>query len=200
VKKSERIANIIFGLNIISWGILGFYNDDWRFSTVRLCLAILHTEIGLLFLFRAPSEKQAGMSILLFCLPSFLIGGTIFKLAPEPYSYPFYAQMIFVTGTAITAVALASLGSSFAIFPALRKIVKGGLYCKIRHPAYFGEIIMLIGCLTADFINPWIWAAYMAIFPALGIRILQEEKLLRMNAGYCEYCQQVKWRLFPGIW
>jgi protein-S-isoprenylcysteine O-methyltransferase Ste14 len=79
-------------------------------------------------------------------------------------------------------------------------LVSTGLYGIVRHPMYFGAVVMMIGMPLA-LGSYW---ALLIIFPGvalLGMRIHDEEKLLVEElAGYREYREQVRYRLLPQIW
>lgn len=81
-----------------------------------------------------------------------------------------------------------------------QEVVSSGLYALVRHPMYFGALIMMIGLpLALD--SYWGLILIIPGVPVLALRILDEEKAL-MNelAGYTEYMQQVRYRLLPYVW
>ena len=79
-------------------------------------------------------------------------------------------------------------------------LVSTGLYGFVRHPMYFGALIMMIGTpLALD--SLWGLAVVVLAFPVLAARILDEEKMLVDElAGYREYTTHVRSRLVPGVW
>lgn len=80
------------------------------------------------------------------------------------------------------------------------KVISTGLYAFIRHPMYFGGIVLLLGTPLA--LGSW-WGLLIFI-PITFIvvwRLLEEEKFLSQDlSGYIEYCQKVRYRLMPMIW
>jgi len=64
---------------------------------------------------------------------------------------------------------------------------------------YFGGSLLFIGTPLA--LGSWYgFLGFIAMFPALIWRLLNEEKFLRANLpGYTEYCAKVRWRLIPGV-
>lgn len=81
-----------------------------------------------------------------------------------------------------------------------QKVITTGPYSVIRHPMYFGVILMFI-------FMPMALGSYWAVIPLLPIvilimfRALNEEKVLKRDLpGYGEYIKKVKYRLVPGIW
>lgn len=81
-----------------------------------------------------------------------------------------------------------------------QKLIDTGLYSIVRHPLYFGAII-LYG------FTPLVLGSYYALIPMvlipllLAVRIINEEKVLLSGLkGYDEYMKKVKFRLIPFIW
>ncbi len=80
------------------------------------------------------------------------------------------------------------------------RVVRGGPYAIVRHPAYLGSIVIqlaapvMLGSLPA-LIPGVLSAAIFVVRTALEDRVLQAEL-----AGYAEYARRVRWRLLPGVW
>jgi protein-S-isoprenylcysteine O-methyltransferase Ste14 len=79
-------------------------------------------------------------------------------------------------------------------------VVSTGLYALVRHPMYFGALVMMFGLpLALD--SYWGLALIILGVPILAFRILDEEKALNQElAGYTEYTHQVQSRLVPHVW
>jgi protein-S-isoprenylcysteine O-methyltransferase Ste14 len=79
-------------------------------------------------------------------------------------------------------------------------LVDTGLYGLVRHPMYFGALVMMIGTpLALD--SLWGLLVVFAAVPVLAARILDEEKLLVEELpGYRDYRERVRSRLIPGVW
>ena len=79
-------------------------------------------------------------------------------------------------------------------------VVSTGVYSLVRHPMYFGNIVMMIGVPLA-LGSYW---ALLFVIPGLAVlatRILDEEKLLSLElTGYADYIQRVHYRLVPYVW
>ncbi|WP_156690210.1 methyltransferase family protein [Mycobacterium sp. Marseille-P9652] len=79
-------------------------------------------------------------------------------------------------------------------------VVSTGLYGFVRHPMYFGDVIMMVGIPLA------LGSYWGLLFVVPGVvvlvfRILDEEELLRGElSGYREYTQRVRYRLLPSVW
>ncbi len=81
-----------------------------------------------------------------------------------------------------------------------QKVVSTGLYGLVRHPMYFGSLIMLVGFPLA-LGSYWGLVALIPIVIVLAVRILDEEKALNQElVGYSEYMHKVHHRLVPFVW
>jgi protein-S-isoprenylcysteine O-methyltransferase Ste14 len=81
-----------------------------------------------------------------------------------------------------------------------QKVISTGPYALIRHPMYFGGLIMFLGIPLA--LGSW-WGLFVIVLmmPALIWRLLDEEKFLAKNLpGSIEYRNRVRYRLIPFIW
>ncbi|MEW6405882.1 MAG: isoprenylcysteine carboxylmethyltransferase family protein [Chloroflexota bacterium] len=81
-----------------------------------------------------------------------------------------------------------------------QQVITTGPYALVRHPMYLSIIlIMLVTPLALG--SYWGVIPSLAFIPLLAARAKNEEELL-MNelAGYREYTQKTRYRLFPGIW
>jgi protein-S-isoprenylcysteine O-methyltransferase Ste14 len=81
-----------------------------------------------------------------------------------------------------------------------QELVSTGLYSVVRHPMYFGNVVLMIGIPLA--LGSY-WALLFVIpgLAVLAIRILDEEKVLAQElVGYPAYTNKVHYRLVPGVW
>jgi protein-S-isoprenylcysteine O-methyltransferase Ste14 len=79
-------------------------------------------------------------------------------------------------------------------------VVSTGLYGVVRHPMYFGALIMFVGIPLA--LGSY-WALVLVTVAAIlfAVRIFDEEKALTEElTGYPEYTEKVRSRLLPGVW
>jgi len=81
-----------------------------------------------------------------------------------------------------------------------QKVVSTGPYKWVRHPMYFGVLLMML-------FTPLALGSYVAlpifalVLPALVFRLVNEEKVLRRDLpGYAEYCEGTRHRLIPYLW
>jgi protein-S-isoprenylcysteine O-methyltransferase Ste14 len=105
-----------------------------------------------------------------------------------------------VSGLGLTIVIAAklSLGRSFGIVPANRGVVVAGLYNVVRHPIYAGYLLTHLAFALA---HPIAWNVVLLMVGdvALVFRALREERVLRTDTVYQDYCRRVGWHLVPGV-
>ncbi len=198
----ERCLNFAFGLSVFSWGVLGLLESraEDQFGVVRVSIAALNFTVGALFILRSPVAVNASPAQVLVCLPSLVVAGWAFNTTSPLNEWPAYATAIFATGAVIAIVSFLRLGRNFSVLPALRtEIVTGGSFRLLRHPAYAGELMMIVACGVAA----WSISALLPVIfavPLVVTRILAEEQTLFQDAAYARYASAVRWRLLPGIW
>jgi protein-S-isoprenylcysteine O-methyltransferase Ste14 len=81
-----------------------------------------------------------------------------------------------------------------------QKVISSGPYAWVRHPMYSAGLLMLTG-MPLSLGSWWGELAMVVIFPAVILRLLDEEKFLaRHLTGYADYQNRVRYRLLPPIW
>ena len=81
-----------------------------------------------------------------------------------------------------------------------QRLASTGWYGFVRHPMYFGNVILMIGAPLA--LGSY-WGLLIVIvgLAVLALRINDEEALLKQElAGYREYMDKVHYRLVPYVW
>jgi len=79
-------------------------------------------------------------------------------------------------------------------------VATGGPYRWIRHPAYFGGV--LLGASLGILLGSW-WALAIGLADALLMvtRAALEDRMLQDELpGYSDYARRVPYRLLPGVW
>jgi len=199
--RYERLFNVLFGLSILCWAILGLYHSfsNSEFGIVRIIISVLNFTVGILVLSRRPIIALANERDTLLCIPSFICAGLLFKLTKPILEWNLFAETLFSIGGIITILSFLELGKSFAVLPDKREIKKDKFYSIIRHPAYFGESIMLLSCVLSASTN-WSWIVFILFIPFLILRIITEENFLLKFKEYEIYSNHVKWKLIPFLW
>nr|WP_319487751.1 isoprenylcysteine carboxylmethyltransferase family protein [uncultured Caproiciproducens sp.] len=109
-----------------------------------------------------------------------------------------------ILGVILRVFSVWTLGKFFTLAVQVgseQKIVQIGPYRLLRHPAYTGSILSLIG-IALSFRSPWGVAVTLLIIAAVyGYRIKTEETTLEKSFGlqYQDY-EKHTWRLIPYIW
>ena len=81
-----------------------------------------------------------------------------------------------------------------------QKVISTGVYSFVRHPLYFGFILMMFG---GPLLLGSVFGIAIAIIAlvAIMLRIVGEERMLSSELeGYEEYKKKVKYRLLKYIW
>jgi len=125
--------------------------------------------------------------------------GIFFIRSSNPYSLLIHiSQGITFVSICLGIAAFFSLGRSFGILIAIRKVKTGGLYGIIRHPMYFTDILWRVGFVIKNpcTVNFTIFVLSSACYV---YRAILEEKFLSQYPEYSHYMEQVKYRFLPGI-
>lgn len=106
-------------------------------------------------------------------------------------------------GMLLRAWAVVTLGRSYTTNVAARsdqRVVTSGPYRLVRHPAYLGLLILLLGFGLS--LGDLASAVVLVVLPTIAIvrRIVVEEAALQAGLGdsYIEYCGSHS-RLIPGV-
>ncbi|MGE2719035.1 methyltransferase family protein [Mycolicibacterium celeriflavum] len=103
-------------------------------------------------------------------------------------------------GTAMAVILVNRYAAATVTVQPDQQLVSSGFYGFVRHPMYFGVMIMMVGCPPA---LDSLWGLTLLV-PGTAIfvlRILDEEKLLGQELpGYSEYAGRVRHRLVPYVW
>ena len=103
-------------------------------------------------------------------------------------------------GIAMLVVVQNSYAAANIKVEAGQELVSTGMYSVVRHPMYFGNVVMLIGIPLA-LGSYWGLLFVIPALAVLAVRILDEEKLLTQDlAGYRDYKERVHYRLVPYVW
>ncbi len=110
---------------------------------------------------------------------------------------------IVILGIAFREWAVLTLGRFFTVSVMVashQTVVKNGPYRWLRHPAYTGSILTLVGFPLA--LGTWAGALFVLLFSIAGYlyRVRVEEKALLESIGeeYHEYMRHTR-RFFPGL-
>jgi protein-S-isoprenylcysteine O-methyltransferase Ste14 len=80
-----------------------------------------------------------------------------------------------------------------------RGILSRGPYAIVRHPAYISKNLAW-WLMSVPFMRDWISTAGLISWNLVYlVRAFTEERHLRQDRHYREYCERVRWRFVPGL-
>jgi protein-S-isoprenylcysteine O-methyltransferase Ste14 len=125
-----------------------------------------------------------------------------FQWSTVPAAVSVVGDVLVAVGLAITMLVTIQNGYAAAniTVESGQQLSSTGWYGFVRHPMYFGNVILMIGIPLA--LGSY-WGQLIVIpgLLVLGLRIRDEESLLTQElAGYREYIQRVHYRLVPYLW
>jgi protein-S-isoprenylcysteine O-methyltransferase Ste14 len=107
--------------------------------------------------------------------------------------------VLVMAATFLSFVSLVSLGRSFGVRPALRRLVTFGPYRFVRHPIYLSYVMSDIGYNIQEW-NVGTLLLTFAGWISLLYRIHAEERVLSRDPRWPAYVATVRYRLLRGIW
>jgi protein-S-isoprenylcysteine O-methyltransferase Ste14 len=153
---------------------------------------------------KEPSQKRIQLFAVIFICALFIVSAIDYRFGWSNMPWPdvLLGNVLVVVGYVVMFYVFRA--NSFAAATVQvdpdQKVISTGPYAWVRHPMYFGALIMFAGVPLA--LGSW-WG--LLIFPlligVLAVRLLDEENYLVRNLkGYDDYRQKVRSRLLPGVW
>lgn len=134
---------------------------------------------------------------------AFAVGflGTCFALFVRPVQtteVTWFSQAIMLVGFALSFSSKLALNRRFGIVAANRGIQTKWPYSIVRHPMYAGYVITQVGFFIT---SPTLWNGfvYACAWTLQLMRIVEEERLLRLDSDYLAFSRRVRYRLVPGV-
>ena len=184
------------------WGVASLIQSpaDLRWSVPVLGDVLLQLTVAWLFANRAIACAEGDLIDIGVACVSLIAGAVLLTMLPSRHeAWNAISLGLVAVGSVVAMMALMNLGRSFAIFPARRTLITNGLYRWVRHPAYAGEIMIMLG-VTYAVGTVFAWLLMTLTLAGMVARIYREERLLAVDEGHEHYVQQVRWRLVPGFW
>jgi protein-S-isoprenylcysteine O-methyltransferase Ste14 len=119
--------------------------------------------------------------------------------AEASLGWPTAGLVLILLAASLSLTSLLTLGRSFGLRPALRKLATSGPYRLVRHPMYLSYVIADVGYNLQEW-NPGTVLLVLAGWAAMVYRILAEERMLAHDAAWADYRAAVRYRLLPGLW
>jgi protein-S-isoprenylcysteine O-methyltransferase Ste14 len=200
--RRRRFGDVLlFGVTAVELAILvrltpSFTFVDWIYLAQHLLV------LGLAFARRAPTAQDhsflSGIAVTVSYAYPYAQIAWLGVSAGESTSQP--AGVILVTCAAVWSVAgLVSLGTSFGIRPALRRLITRGPYQVVRHPLYASYLLSDIGYNLQEW-NVGSLVLTVAGWVSLVYRIQAEERVLAADVRWPAYISAVRYRLVPKLW
>lgn len=121
-----------------------------------------------------------------------------------PFAFQVLGLALGILGSVLTVWALAANNFFYGVMRIAKEkghvVCQSGPYRLVRHPGYLGAALFTLG---SPLILHSAWAfipALLTVF-AIVLRTKTEDANLQNDlAGYSDFAQQTRFRLFPGIW
>ena len=209
---------VLFGL-LVFWPAGTFdYWQGWAFIAVvaaattipSLYLAATNPEALKRRMQAGPVAETRPLQKLIISFAFLSLGATIVLSALDfRFGWSGVPATISVVGDVLVALGLGiamlvviqnSYASANIAVESGQELVSTGLYGLIRHPMYFGNVVLMAGIPLA--LGSY-WGLLFLIpgVAVLAARIVDEEEVLTEElAGYPGYLQKVHYRLVPYVW
>ena len=106
--------------------------------------------------------------------------------------------LLMLIGFCVSVGAKLTLRRSFGLVAANRGVIVKGPYRLVRHPMYAGYLMIYVGYLLSG-PNAWNLFVYALTTTLQIVRVLAEERVLRRDPLYQQFCAKVRYRLIPLV-
>jgi protein-S-isoprenylcysteine O-methyltransferase Ste14 len=192
---------LLFSVTAVELAILVYQTPsfeliDWVYVSQHLIV------LGLAFTRRAPATHDYSLrsSIAVVVSYAYPYAQTAYLgWWPGEEISPTAGLVLVMAATLLSFASLVSLGRSFGVRPALRRLVTYGPYRFVRHPIYASYVLSDIGYNIQEW-NVGTLLMVLAGWISLLYRIHAEESVLSRDPRWPAYAASVRYRLIPGVW
>jgi protein-S-isoprenylcysteine O-methyltransferase Ste14 len=197
-----RFANVLlFSVTLVELTILvlqtlTFTLVDWIYVSQHLLV------LALAFTRRLPEAQDHSLPssaavVVSYAYPYAQVA--LLGWMPGDPAWPTGGLVLVTIAAFLSLASLLSLGRSFGVRPALRRLVTIGPYRLVRHPMYLAYVLGDIGYNLQEW-NAGTVLLVLAGWTSLFYRIRAEEHVLSRDAGWPAYVASVGHRLLPKLW
>ena len=207
--KSPKVEWFLksFAFSFLLFGYVGFsavrHTQSLlnEFDYIELLRIIYSVSAALFFLIRIkPSVVSMNPVHWAIALITSFSALFFIRQSPANSSFLLNAANGFVIMAHILAIpAILTLGRSFGLFPALRKVKTKYIYQIIRHPMYLASIFFKMGYVlnSPSIFNVILLAVIVILYDK---RAKYEEDILSKSTLYADYANKIRYRFIPGIY
>lgn len=201
-KHRHLFVNVYLFLSIAAW-VVWRLHKTWvagNLGYVEIAFAVQNVVFLTVILIRRPHQSiDTNLFNQIIALVAFFSGLAFMGQPPTGGQIALtISEGITCCALVFSALCLATLGRSFGILIALRKVQTGGVYRLVRHPMYAGDILLRVGYIVSHF--NWLTSILFVLSSACYIyRAFLEERFLRRTPEYQEYMRIVKYRFIPFV-
>ncbi len=161
---------------------------------------LIHNTLLMCFFLLRRNSSEISSRFLDWLIPVFTMCGALMLRSAAPAGEGPGTVSVWLQCAGLSGIifSLLSLGKSFGVVPANRKIVCAGAYRVVRHPLYLSEMVFYAGFLAG---NPSMRNGLLVLAILVGqlYRSLSEEHLLALDEAYRLYKMRVRYRFIPGL-
>src|SRR5216684_1836968 len=169
----------------LSWSMVGAANVVWLLGAAIMGV--------LSFVRTVPRSKMVNPRTVAATTGMLLLPCLMRPYGPSTGGLAFCGVALELFGIALTQVARVYMGRSFGVLPANRGVVSKGPFSLIRHPIYFGWLVLSIGYAMSYPTARNILLIAITL-PFMVWRIEQEETHLSADPEYGIYRRRVRFR------
>jgi protein-S-isoprenylcysteine O-methyltransferase Ste14 len=123
---------------------------------------------------------------------------TLYAGSSNPIAPPWLITAASVLSLIAISLARISLGKSFGVVPAERKLANRGAYRLVRHPIYTASALTMIPVLLSSFRLQTVLLIVTGI-TLMVVRAFVEERFLKQSPEYVAYMAQTRYRFIPYV-
>jgi protein-S-isoprenylcysteine O-methyltransferase Ste14 len=197
-----RVANfVLFAVTAVELGLLvdlapHLAAVDWIYLAQHLLVLVIAVTR------HAPRAQDLSLSSMVAVAVSYAYWYAqvaLLKVTEGDRLWPTAGRVLVMIAAILSLVSLLTLGRSFGVRPALRRLTTSGPYRLVRHPIYFSYVMADLGYNFVEW-TPGTVALTIAGWASLVYRIRAEERVLSQDTAWTDYSASVRDRLIPWLW